>query len=344
MSQRVTIRDIAQTANVHHTTVSRALRGDRQIPEATRERIREIAHAMGYAPDPALSALMSYRSSKRRKSYRAALAWVTNYSTRQGWFMDEKVGYYVGAKRRAAELGYSLDEFWLNEPGVNGRRASAILSARGIQGLIFLPQPRARAHIRLDWNRFSALTISHTLNSPHLHVVTNHHFRSMALLMRKIRSLGYRRPGFVCLQRIHESVDRAWAAAFGVYQREPFQKQIPLFLHREDTSAWFDAFAAWVRLHRPDVVVAHGAAAIEWLARLGLEIPRDIGLAAAAVHGLPSFCSGIDENNETVGALAVDLVVEMIHKNQTGIPQTPVTTLVEGTWVDGSTLLERRPR
>lgn len=335
VNQRITIREIAEAAGVHHTTVSRALRANRQIPEATRLRIKEIAKAMGYKPDPALSALMSHRSSKLNKSYQATLAWVTNYPSRQGWLMDEKIGYFIGAKRRAAELGYFLEEFWLAEPGIKNRRASAILSARSIQGLIFLPQPRARAHLNLDWNRFSAISISHTLSSPHLHVVTNHHFRSMALLMRKLRSLGYKRPGFACRQRIHESVDRAWAAAFAIYQSKEFAAQIPLFLYREHDIA---EFARWLRQHQPDVIVTHEEAVLDWLQGLNLRIPEEIGVAMAAVHGLPSHCSGIDENNETVGALAVDLVVEMIHKNLTGIPKTPVTTLVEGIWVEGKTV------
>lgn len=335
VNRRVTIRDIAKAANVHHTTVSRALRKDRQIPELTRVRIESLAVEMGYSPDPALASLMRYRSSKLRSSYKGALAWITNYPTREGWRMHEKIGYYTGAKARAVELGYSLDEFWLNEPGLNSRRASGILSARNIQGLIFLPQPRARAHLHLDWSRFSALTISHTLTAPHLHVVTNHHFRSMALLMRKIRSLGYRRPGFVCRQRIHESVDRAWAAAFATYQAGPLHRQVPLLLYQDNG---FQDFSKWIQRHKPDVLVTHDESVFEWLDRLRLRVPEDIGVAAAALHGLPPECSGLNENNEVVGALAVDLVVEMIHKNQKGVPEIPVTTLVEGSWVDGTTL------
>lgn len=54
----VTMRDIAKKLNISHTTVSRALRGDRRISEATRARVQAAAEQMGYriyAPARALS-------------------------------------------------------------------------------------------------------------------------------------------------------------------------------------------------------------------------------------------------------------------------------------------------
>jgi hypothetical protein len=48
-------------------------------------------------------------------------------------------------------------------------------------------------------------------------------------------------------------------------------------------------------------------------------------------------CSGIDQNNERVGAAAVDLVVEQLHANAFGVPENPKTVLIEGRWEPGST-------
>ena len=52
MNERPTLRQIAELANVHHTTVSRALRNDRRIPLATKKRILEIAKKMDIAQTP----------------------------------------------------------------------------------------------------------------------------------------------------------------------------------------------------------------------------------------------------------------------------------------------------
>ena len=52
-------------------------------------------------------------------------------------------------------------------------------------------------------------------------------------------------------------------------------------------------------------------------------------------------CAGIDQNNEQVGAAAVDLVVEQLHGNSYGLPEIPKTVLIEGRWITGTTACGR---
>jgi LacI family transcriptional regulator len=48
MQKRITIKDIAKELNVHHSTVSRALRNDPRVTEATRDRVLACALKHGY--------------------------------------------------------------------------------------------------------------------------------------------------------------------------------------------------------------------------------------------------------------------------------------------------------
>ena len=48
MGKEVTIKDIAKKLGIHHTTVSRALHGNKLIKEETRNRILQEASEMGY--------------------------------------------------------------------------------------------------------------------------------------------------------------------------------------------------------------------------------------------------------------------------------------------------------
>ena len=76
--ERVTLADIARKAGVHVTTVSLALRNHPRLPVATRQRLCALADQMGYRPDPAMRALVSYRQKLRPPHSQLTLAYVTN--------------------------------------------------------------------------------------------------------------------------------------------------------------------------------------------------------------------------------------------------------------------------
>jgi len=58
----VTIKDVARHAQVSHSTVSRALHGNSVISDKTTERIRQVAHELGYLPSAAARSLKTRRS------------------------------------------------------------------------------------------------------------------------------------------------------------------------------------------------------------------------------------------------------------------------------------------
>ena len=61
-SRRVTIKDIAKAANVHPSTVTRALQGSTSVKADTRERVAALAQEMGYRPNMAARTLVMRRS------------------------------------------------------------------------------------------------------------------------------------------------------------------------------------------------------------------------------------------------------------------------------------------
>lgn len=334
---KITIRDIAKFLEVHHSTVSRALKNDRRLPEKTRELVHQAAKQLGYQPDPMLSALMAYRSRKLIVRDKVTLAWVTNYPTREGWRHFERNAYFIGASRRATELGYTIEPFWLHEPGVTPRRASQVLFNRNIQGLLFIPQPRSRAHLDLNWAKFCAVAFGRTVARPRLHNVDNDHFASITILMRHLKRKGYRRIAFAIWPRIHESTDRAWAAAYWAFQCVAPQKQIPVYMENDPWKRTH--FEKWMKKYQPDVLISHSDIAYQWTLEMGLDIPKDIGFALTAKHEeFHKLYSGIDENNELVGETAVNVLVQMIHRGEYDIPKIPISTLIEGSWIEGSTL------
>lgn len=341
--RRITLRDIARRAGCHFSTVSLALRNRPGIPPETAARIRRAAAELGYRPDPLLASLSSYRHDGRAGRYRATLAWVTAFPTRTGW-RDEEIyhEYFLGARDRAQALGYRLQEFWLREAEMTPARAAQILAARGIEGLIIAPLPVPGGALELDWARFSAVTIGYSLASPALHMVCPNQYRCMKLALDRLLARAYRRIGLVMLRASDDRVDHNWLAGYLVAQQQLAARDRlpPLLPERWDEAA----FAAWLRKHRPDAIVSKCAEALPALRRLGYRPPHDIG-AALLTRVKPSRdVSGVNEAPLEVGAAAVDYLAGMLHRNERGVPAVPRRLLIEGVWVEGTTVrAEPRP-
>ncbi len=334
MKPRITTSDIARAAGVHQTTVSLALRGDPRLKPATTARIKAVAEKLGYAPDPMLSALASYRRDRRPSGQHGALAWITNWPTADGWRCRPMfVEFFTGARRRATELGYRLEEFWLKGAGLNPRRASEILYTRGVQGLVLAPQPDGVAALELDWARFSAVTIGPTLRQPELHQVSNHQFRTIARLCETLAARGYRRIGYSVERKIDQRLEGQWSAAFDYFQRDlPADRKT--VRHEEAPTA--AGLRRWLRANRPDVVFgcADDLPRLLRAYSVGRARPIDFALVGIAHHA--QGCQGMHEDADIIGATAVERVTAMIQLGERGIPAVASRTLINATWVEAA--------
>jgi DNA-binding LacI/PurR family transcriptional regulator len=334
MKTRITIRDIAAQAGVHFSTVARALRNDSRLTAETRQRIQGLAETLGYSPDPAVTALAAYRSDRIRDSYSGTVIWLTTHQTRDNWRrVPDFVSLHRAAEARANALGYTLEVVCLPDLGSSAERATRTLTARGIAGILVPPSHANRIRIRLDWSRFCAISLSYTISYPKLHLATNHQYRSMSILMRRLRRLGYRRMALVLVS--DERVDHNWLAGFLVEQRRlrPADR-IPDFNSARCSE---EEIGQWLAVHRPDVVISQDRRVRKVMEDLGWKIPGDIGLAYPDCQP-GSDVSGITQNFQKVGEVAFDHLVGMLHRGERGIPAIPIRLLVEGTWVEGSTV------
>jgi len=337
----VTQREVAKVAGVSHMTVSLALRGDASIPARTRQKILGVAKKLKYRPDPSLAALNAYRIARNAPRFQGVLGWLTCFSTAGGWRrMIQAEGYFAGATARAEHLGYRLEEIWITEPGLSARRRSEILLSRGIRGLIVAPMPHPEGSLALEWDQFSAAALGYSLAAPQLHVVMNHQFRNMKHVVSHLYELGYTRIGIAMPAVNDERVDHNYLGGYWVAQHglPPTHARIPPLLAEP-----FDqkTFRRWFRRNRPDSIIVAASLAhtvIEWLNGDGIRVPEHVGIAVASVPYGDQRISGIDENVRSVGAMAVDTVVGMVHRNETGVPDNPWRILTEGAWFQGQTV------
>ena len=106
-----------------------------------------------------------------------------------------------------------------------------------------------------------------------------------------------------------------------------------------------NVFCEWFDRHQPDALLVYKIGVAELLQHLRLEVPKDVG--AAYMFGTElerQTKAGIDGNLDSVGAVAVDLLVQEMHIHERGMPEHPREVLITGTWHPGPTLPERSPQ
>lgn len=337
---RTTLGDIAKKTGMHLSTISLALRDSPKIPEDTRDKIKTVAAELGYSPDPMLKALSIYRTSTRPRPFQATLAWINSHPKRTDPSLTMLNEMHAAAEEYSKDLGYKLEEFWVNQPSLQGpARLSRILRSRGIQGLLFAPQPKPDASFELEWDDFSAITFGYSLTRPQLHLAINHQYRTMRRILTEIRALGYKRIGLCLSHDYDKRVDHNWSAGFWVdYAAQPRSARVSPLLYPNSASVTRNAFGRWLKANRPDVIVTGDTKLANWLEDLGLSIPGEIGFSAISLLGNERHFSGAYENNKMVARAGVDFLINLLHRGERGIPDVPQRVLIDCIWLPGKTL------
>ncbi len=291
---------------------------------------------------------MTQVRTSRPATYYSTLGYIDTFLLRDEWKLYSTTRkIWEGASARAVELGYRLERFWYYEPGVSPARLSSILRARGITGLIvkFNPPKSDLSHrLEMDFSPFAVTTVETQMADPILHAVTNDQFRSTLLALNETAKFGYRRIGLVISEfNNYQFFGRVVAALLSFQQGVDPRDRVTAFV-RPDERMTPEEFSAWLGDERPDALVAFGAECAILLKRLGIRVPKDIGLAHLDWDASMGSVAGVNQFNDAVGSAAVDLLTAHLQRNETGIPAWGKTVMLEGEWVPGDSLRRVRPR
>ena len=338
MPNPATLQDVAEKAGVHRSTVSLALRDNPRISAAVRKRVQRIAKELGYRSNPLVTALMRSRRT-RQETKDVVIAYVTNYPTRYGWRPPhhDRPDFFPGAAKRAVELGYKLEDFWLGEPGMNPKRLAQILSNRGINGLLVGRLPPGQSKMDLPWSQFSCVALGLTLKFPRLHHVAEDAFASAAEAMNRCVAAGYKRIGFVFSEADDSpsTGDRYLGAYLRHQLRLPVENRIP-HCDYKPSPEFAEPLMRWMEMHKPDAVLAtHAEPILKLYEESGRTFPKKMKLIALVNDKLHHGFAGIHHDPAELGTLAVDMVVGMMHRGETGVPKEAHYVLVPGKYVSG---------
>lgn len=338
----MSVRLIAARAGVSPSTVSLALRGSAKISAETRERIFTIAREVDYRPDARVHELMARVRSPHGGGTRACFGVMSLYPEARPWERSAHLGrIHASMVRRAESLGYRLEPLWLRAPGMTQRRFREILDARGIEGLICFGSDDPLAPFPEALDHYAIVVVGLSIRTP-LHRVVCSFYSDAWRTLDEIRARGYRRPGMILARGEAQRTGYMHAGAYLAWcDRHLGSASAVPVLHVERAEP--EPVLRWREQHKPDaVVLVHFSDAIpEFMAMLagqGIGVPGDVGLAAVTHVVRGSNLAGMEQDQELMGARAVELLTSRILEHDLRLPHHPRIELVESQWIDGPSL------
>ena len=343
-SPRPTLRSLAAEAGVSPMTVSLALRNSREVSPAVRRRLRRLAAARGYRPDPGIARLMHHLRTRAVARAPANVCGLTQAWPRgqlgPGNFLERLTG---AIRARAESLGYAFDVLNLDDYPTPAR-LRRVLASRGVEGLLLLPLRRATDLTdRLDWSEFATVAVTATVLAPRFHTVTPNHFDNMLQGCRELARAGFRRIGLAMSQEWDTRVNHRWSG--GIAWQNLFgsgNPVAPLIDPRPGPDLDPGTLAEWLEREKPDAVI------FETLDRSVVEralrtLPARRRPRVVTMNWPnPAADCGIDQRVERLGEVALEHLDAMLRRGERGVPALPHSTVIDGTWAFGCT--QKSPR
>lgn len=331
------MREIAAAAGVSKSTVSLALRNDPRLAAATRQRVQEVAEKLGYRRNAVVANLMSQLRASKTPKFQANLAFLNCAPEAKILQWHTFHDFREGVRRRAWQFGYGLEDFWIRQPGVSVTRLFSILRVRNIRGLILgaVLDPlilRQELTEGLPHHAVAALGVNSTSDGLGCALVDQ--FQTARTATANAFRLGYERPALVLAENLDRLLDRRFSAGYLAAWRDRGASAPPALPFIEDDRA---GFLSWFRAHRPDALITAHLPLHDWLVSDGWKVPEDVALIHLDRQPRDDAWSGMDQNNEQVGANAADLVISQINRNENGPSPHAKMILTQAVWTPGPT-------
>jgi DNA-binding LacI/PurR family transcriptional regulator len=283
-----------------------------------------------------LSALAHYRHAKLTKTISAELAWLNAWPDPHYLRnLKEFDNYWRGAAEEAERCGFRLEEFLINKQ-MSPRRIQEILRTRSIRGVLLPPHGGAPTDwSKFDWDDLCIVRFGHSISNPRAHVVTSDQLTDGMLAFENMWRLGYRRIGLAISGKTFTRFGAGYL--FSQLSWTPSSRLPALAVPQERGETDMQLLKSWLKKNRPDAILTDITELRDMLDTLGYRVPQDIGLAAFSVLD-GNADAGIDQNSKEIGKAAVQLLISLINHNERGVPEICREVLIEGRWINGSTL------
>lgn len=326
---RPTLGTVARIVGCSPAAVSMALRGHPGVSEETRGRVVSAAQEIGYRPNAFAAYLAGQRQNHPNAKTHPNLAVLVGHHDADPRNVVPHYATILGAlHQRATELGYALDEFWAFDPEISSGRLERILASRSIRGLVFLSfRADDFTALGLGFHRYCLAHANAPASVARCHHPYVDYYGGVRGLLRELHRAGHRRIGLALDAGVNQFHEARITAAYREYQSEiPQESNVPILLtDGHDPKALKLELGSWIASHSPDAIIAWSTSTLryaEWFQDEGLAVGLPYYDLNASAYRAEAGIIGLTEPHEEMASGAIDLLVRLIHRNETGFPRT----------------------
>lgn len=323
-AQRITIKDVAEKANVHFATVSLALRNSSRVSLSTRSHIKKIANELGYHPEPNLSAFNYQRSQKLGIKTIPSIALVLEANNRDP---TAPSSFLDAIQDECAIEGFPLETFYLGENRISESRLNQILFSRGINAIIAFSQSEEPIDSRFDWEQFTALKLESGTAFPRLDTISPDHLAATRLAIEKLLCEGCSRIGL--LLRGPENAFANRLRTLGYLTESICEQRIANVppLATELNASALNRISRWIVDNELQAVIASENETLALASKInpGLQL-----VSLDWREGLP--WPGVSLEYYALGKQAIQSIAQKFQNNQKGLPKATSLTVGPVKW------------
>jgi len=327
----VTIADVARTAGVSAMTVSRVMRGDRNVTEPTRLVVLKAIRELNYTPNMAARALAG------ADHLRIGVI----HSNPSAAYLSE---FLVGVLDESAGRGVALNLVKCETPEEEAERAAVErLVQSGVTGVV-LPPPLGEASFvvqALKRAQIATVAVATGGAASEVSCIRIDDRAAAAEMTRYLIGLGHRRIGFIAGHPNQTASHERLAGFQRVIERSRSAEAMVAQGYFTFASGLEAAESLLGSRPRPTAIFASNddmaAATVSVAHRRGLDVPRDLTVVGFDDTPLATTLwpplTTIRQPVAEMAAAAVDLLIREIGAARAGAPLPPVDHLVAHTLV-----------
>lgn len=343
---QVSMNDVAKACGVSKNTVSLALRDSPSISPKTKSKILKAAKNLGYEKNMTFSKFMSEIKKHGANKYRETIALINANKNPNAFKEHPTIPCYVEGIRKAAKReGFAINEFWLYDKDLNGRKLARIMKQRGIRGGVItglmdtnlLPQSYKEV-----WSSFKFVITGVRTYNPTLNFTIADHFLIAYKATLKALEYGYDRPALVLERRIDDLIEGRFTGGFLRAQLQmPKENRIEPFFDVKEANEDIEVFKKWFKKNKPNAIICLYNSVEKWVDDMGLKVPQDLGLIQLERRTHQGKWAGMNQRNDIAGEEAIERLSQILYSPNPDFNINITASLISPEWVESETILNR---